>query len=84
MKTPQRRTLLENEVVEILARHLKRATLQIRLNTLLREDLNVDSFAMIELAFALEDKYKLQIPEDEMGKLKTVKNVVDWIESKIR
>ena len=46
------------------------------------EDLGVDSFGSVEVAFELEEKFDLKIPDADLYEAKTVKNIVDYIASK--
>lgn len=47
----------------------------------LREDLGADSLDALELIMALEEAYDMTIPDDEASKLKTVADVVNYIEA---
>jgi len=46
------------------------------------EDLGADSLDVVELVMALEEKFDIEIPDDEAEKIATLKDVVDYIESK--
>ena len=47
------------------------------------EDLRADSLTLVELLMALEEKFELpDIPEEDADKLKTVGDVVQYVESK--
>ena len=46
------------------------------------EDLGADSLDVVELVMALEEKFDIEIPDDEAEKIATVKNALDFIESK--
>ncbi len=46
------------------------------------EDLGADSLDVVELVMALEEKFDIEIPDDEAEKIRTVKDVVDYIQSK--
>jgi acyl carrier protein len=46
------------------------------------EDLGADSLDVVELVMALEEKFDIEIPDDEAEKIKTLKDVVDYIDSK--
>ena len=48
----------------------------------LTEDLGADSLAFVELVIALEDATGIQIEEEEAAGLKTVGDVVAYLESK--
>ncbi|OHD99033.1 MAG: acyl carrier protein [Sulfurimonas sp. RIFCSPLOWO2_12_FULL_36_74] len=46
------------------------------------EDLGADSLDVVELVMALEEKFDIEIPDDEAEKIQTVRDVVNYIESK--
>ena len=46
------------------------------------EDLGADSLDAVELIMALEEEYDLEIAEDDAKALKSVTNIVEYIESK--
>ena len=46
------------------------------------EDLGADSLDVVELVMALEEKFDIEIPDDEAEKIQTVADVVAYIESK--
>ena len=50
-------------------------------DTRLVEDLGLDSFGSVEIAFELEEKFDLKIPDAALYEAKTVKNIVDYIAS---
>lgn len=56
---------------------------EIQLESSFADDLEADSLDIVEMLMLLEEKFDIQIPEDEAAKLKTVKNVVDYVEAKI-
>jgi acyl carrier protein len=45
------------------------------------DDLDVDSLSMVEVAMAAEEKFGVSIPDDELPKLKTVGDAVNYIAS---
>src|SRR3954468_24442071 len=44
------------------------------------DDLDVDSLSMVEIATAVEDKFGVAIPDDELGNIKTVGDAISFIE----
>lgn len=46
------------------------------------EDLKADSMDVATLLIELESEYGIEIEEDDLDSLKTVKDVVDYIEAK--
>jgi len=53
---------------------------QIQLESRFEEDLEADSLDVVEMIMLLEEEYEFEIPEEVAEKLKTVKDVVDYIE----
>lgn len=56
----------------------------IKLESNFADDLEADSLDIVEMLMLLEEKYDIQIPEEDAAKLKTVKNAVDYIESRLK
>ena len=52
----------------------------IQLESRFEEDLEADSLDVVEMIMLIEEEYEFEIPEDVAEKLKTVKDVVDYIE----
>lgn len=74
---------VEAKVKEILAKQLSVDVSTIKLESTLVEDLNLDSFGAVELAFALEDTFGFKISDDAVYKAKIVKDIVDYINSQL-
>jgi acyl carrier protein len=74
-------TEIETIVREVLAKQLTMEIGRIKPESLLVEDLGVDSFGSVEIAFELEEKFNIKIPDAALYDAKTVKNIVDYIAS---
>lgn len=48
----------------------------------LKDDLEIDSLAAVELSLDLETEFDVEITDEELGGLVTVKDIVELIESK--
>jgi acyl carrier protein len=48
------------------------------------DDLGADSLDMVELVIGIEEAFDLNIPDNDAGELKTVKDVVNYISSKVK
>ncbi len=46
------------------------------------DDLGADSLDLVELIMAFEDKFEIEISDEEAEKMVTVKDVLDYIASK--
>jgi acyl carrier protein len=66
-----------------LAQHLKRDVSKIRPPDRLREDLGLDSLAMIELLFKIEEHFDLEIPNEDLSRVTTVADVTVYVEEKL-
>lgn len=45
------------------------------------DDLNADSLDMVELVMAMEQEFDIEIPDDVVEKVVTVKDAVEYIQS---
>ena len=45
------------------------------------DDLDIDSLSMVEIAVAAQDKFGVEIPDDELKNLKTVRDVIKYVHS---
>ena len=52
----------------------------VQLDKSFTDDLDVDSLSMVEIATAVEDKFGVAIPDDELGNIKTVGDAISYIE----
>jgi acyl carrier protein len=70
---------VEQTVKNVLAKQAKRDAAMITPDASLTGDLGLDSFAALETAFELEEKFSIQIPNEALSSVKTVKDIVDYI-----
>lgn len=45
------------------------------------DDLDIDSLSMVEIAVAAQDEFGVEIPDDQLKNLKTVKDVLTFIQN---
>jgi acyl carrier protein len=43
------------------------------------EDLDIDSLSMVEIAVAAQDKFGVEIPDEQLKDLKTVQDVITFV-----
>ena len=48
------------------------------------DDLGADSLDTVELVMAFEDEFGIDIPDEEVGEIKTVGDAVNYIQKKLR
>lgn len=71
------------QVKESLAEILSKDMDMIDMDTKLVDDLGVDSIDSVELIMAVEEVYDITIPEEDGMAMKTVGDVVEYIEDHI-
>ncbi len=47
-----------------------------------KDDLGADSLDLVELVMALEDEYNIEMPSDDLAKMNTVGDVIDFLKSR--
>ena len=73
--------LLE-DITEVVVEQLSVSAEEVKEDAKFVEDLGADSLDVVELVMALEEKFDIEIPDDEAEKIQTVKDVIAYIESK--
>ncbi len=73
---------LDQEVIDIIVEQLGVDASEVTLEKSFVEDLNADSLDLTELIMTFEEKFGFEISEEDAEKLKTVKDVVDYIKAK--
>jgi len=48
------------------------------------EDLKADSLAIVELVLALEESFKIEIPDEDTEKIKTVGDAINYIKARAK
>lgn len=75
---------IKEQVIDILADQLGIEKQKIKADSKIAEDLGADSLDTVEINQVLEERFKLTIPDAELTKIKTVQDVIDYLESKLR
>jgi acyl carrier protein len=47
------------------------------------EDLDIDSLSMVEIAVAAQDKFGVEIPDEQLKDLKTVQDVITYVSKNV-
>lgn len=74
---------LFEEIQAIICEQLKAKPEEVRPETSFIEDLGADSLDTIELVMALEEKFNIEIPDEDAEEMHAVADVVKYIENKI-
>lgn len=72
--------MLFDELKELVVDELSVDANDVTMEARLTEDLGADSLDLFELIMAIEDKFGVKIPNEDLASIKTVKDAVDYIE----
>lgn len=75
--------MIKEKVVEILVEELGVETEEVVETANIQEDLGADSLAIVEVVMAFEDEFDIKIPEEDAAKMITVKDIIEYLESKV-
>lgn len=70
-------------VKNIIAEQLDLDPDDITMQSAIMEDLGADSLDVVEILIAFEDEFDVKLPEEEVEKLKTVGDIVKYIEDRM-
>ncbi|MCM1404554.1 MAG: acyl carrier protein [Prevotella sp.] len=70
---------LETEICAAIAKQLRKPVADVTPTKKLKEDLNADSLDLVELMMNLEEQYHITIADDDLVKMQTINDVVDYI-----
>ena len=70
---------MTEKIIALTAEHLGIDADSISETSSFKEDLGVDSLDLFELTMALEDEYGIEIPSEDLEKIVTVGDVVEYV-----
>lgn len=73
---------MKDKVIKLISDATKIEIAKINLETSFVDDLNLDSLDIVELMMKMEDEFGVEIPEEDAEGLKTVKDIVAYLEKK--
>lgn len=73
---------VEEKVIEIIVEKLNVPREQVKPEASFIDDLGADSLDLVELVMAMEEAFGMEISDEEAEKLRTVKDVIEYVKSK--
>ena len=73
---------LIDDIKEVVVEQLSVDAAEVKAESKFVEDLGADSLDVVELVMALEEKFDIEIPDEEAEKILTVQDVINYIENK--
>lgn len=72
--------MIFEKVREIICDTLELDEDTVTAESLLVDDLELDSLDLVDLAMSFEDEFKIEVPEEALNEIKTVGDIVKYIE----
>ncbi len=69
------------KIREILCAQLDIEEEKVTMESNIAEDLGADSLDVVDLIMSIEDEFELEVPDDQVENIKTVGDVVNYIEN---
>lgn len=73
--------MIFDKLKEIVAEQLDVEPEKVTMDSTITEDLGADSLDTVDLVMAIEEVFDIQIPDEAVEKIKTVGDIVNYIES---
>ncbi len=72
--------MIFEKIREIICEQLELEESNVTLDSVLLEDLGADSLDLVDLVMTFEDEFDMEIPDEELENIKTVGDIVRFIE----
>lgn len=72
--------MIFEKVKQIIAEELGVELDDITMDTHLTDDLGADSLDAVELIMSIEDEFEVEIPDEDLQKVQTVADIVEFLE----
>ncbi len=73
---------MKEEIINLIASTLEISKDMINENTNLTKDLDLESLDLVDLVVAFEEKYGIEVLDEDIKNLQTVKDIIEYIEKK--
>jgi acyl carrier protein len=77
--TMENKMAIEQEMIDIIVEQLSVEKEKVVPGASFVDDLGADSLDLVELIMAMEEKFDVEIPDEEAEKINTVQNAIDYI-----
>jgi len=79
-KMDKKQNEIQTKVIALLAEQLRKPVEKIKVTDRIIEDLGADSLDIVTMLMNLEDAYGITIPDDDAMQLKTVAELIKYLE----
>ncbi len=71
---------MKERVMQIISEQFNIEVDELKSDMNFKEDFNADSIELLELILALEDEFNMEMPEDDVMKIATIGDVLEYID----
>ena len=71
---------MKERILEIIAGQFNLNVDELDENMNFQDDLNADSIELVELVMTIEEEFDTEVSEEDLDKLKTIGDVIDYVE----
>ena len=75
--------MIFEKIKNLLAEQLDSDENDMTMDTDIAKDLGADSLDVVELLMAIEDEFDIEVPDEEIENIKTIGDLVEYIQSNI-
>lgn len=75
---------IASEIKRIIKEQLDADEKDIKPESTFIEDLKADSLGLVELALAFEEAFEIDIPDEDVEKIRTVQDAIDYVEKHVK
>ena len=72
---------MKEKIVNLIAEKLGKKPSDLKMTSRLIEDLGADSLDVVELIMTFEDEFGIALPDEDVSKMKTVGDIISYIEN---
>ncbi len=74
---------VEEKVIDIIVEKLNVPREKVKPEASFIDDLGADSLDLVELVMAMEEAFDMEVSDEEAEKLRTVKDVIDYVKARV-
>ncbi len=71
---------MKEDILKLIAEHFNKEVDELDEDMSFQDDLNADSIELVELIMSIEEEYDIEVAEEDLEKLETIGDVIDYVE----
>ncbi len=75
--------LVKDKVIQLIIEHLDLEPEKVVPEAHFIDDLGISSMDLWELVLIMEDEFDLEVPDEDLEKIQTIKNAIEYIEARV-